>query len=268
MQISRPKRMASPRIELAEVDRSRGLRLTSLSSYELSLKAKSQAYDAFRIGDAEGLQNAIDTAYEALGRDARNTHALWLLGMAQMDQYLYQWGRDPGGALSRALEAAESLVQVDASNADGHGLRGAVRIYRREFDLGMTDFARALSLNPNAVINLFFAAWGESLAGHTAMAREHAELGLRLSPREMDLWLGVAYLALTQASFAEGNFEETMKWGSLAIQMHSKAPIRRALMIACCAYTGDCENAARHAEALRAFSPDFVPTLLRGDLML
>ena len=121
-----------------------------------------------------------------------------------MEQYLYQWGPDPDGALSRAFQAAESLIQVDASNADGHCVCATVRIFRHEFDLAMAGFSLALSLNPNAVINLFFAAWGESLAGHTAMAKEHAKLGLRLSPREMDIWLGVAYLALMQASFAEG----------------------------------------------------------------
>ena len=100
------------------------------------------------------------------------------------------------------------------------------------------------------------------------MAKEHAKLGLRLSPREMDIWLGVAYLALMQASFAEGDFDETIKRGHLAIQMHSKAPIRRALMVASCAHVGNVEEAAHHAEELRAFSPDFMPTILRGDLML
>jgi adenylate cyclase len=125
-----------------------------------------------------------------------------------------------------------------------------------------------LSLNPNAVLNLFFAAWGESLAGLTAMAREHAELGLRLSPRDLDIWLGMAYLALTQSSFAEADFEEAMKWGHLSIQLHSKAPIRRALMVASCAYTGDFEQAARHVEELKIFSPDFISTILRGDLSL
>jgi TolB-like protein len=258
----------APRIELAEVDRCRGLQPTSLSSYELSLKAKSQVYDAFRSGDSYKLQQAIDTANAALKQDSRNTHALWILGVAQMDQYLYRWGTDPDGALSRALQAAESLIQVDSSNAAGLVLRGDIRTYRREFDLAVADFSRAVSLNPNSATNLFFAAWGESLAGLTALAKEHAELGLRLSPREMDLWLGVAYLALTQACFAEENFEEAIKWGHLSIQLHSNAPIRRALMVACCAYTGDFEQAVHHADELKSFAPDFIPTILRGDMLL
>jgi len=258
----------APQIELAEVDRSRDTLPDSLSSYELSLKAKSQVYDALRVGNADRLQQAIDTAYDVLKLDSRNTHALWVLGIAQICQYLYHWGSDPSEALDRALQATESLIQADPSNADGHGLSGMVRIYRREFDQAIADFTRALSLNPNAAINLIFAAEGEALAGLTAMAREHAELALRLSPRDLDLWLGCAYLALTQSSFAEADFVEAIKWGHLSIQLHSKAPIRRALMVASCAYTGDFEQAAHHAEELKIFSPDFIPAILRGDMSL
>jgi adenylate cyclase len=258
----------APQIELAEVERGRGLQPASLSSYELSLKAKSQAYDAFRLGDADELQNAIDIANNALKQDPRNTQALWLLGICQLDQYLYRWDHDPAGALSRAMQTAERLIHVDSSNAAGHALRGTLRIHQREFDLAIPDFERSLSLNPNASLHLFFAAWGESLAGLTKLAKEHAELGIRLSPREMDIWMGLAYLALLQASFAEANFEDAIKWGRLAIQMHAKAPIRQALMVACCAHTGNLEEAAQHADELSAFSPDFIASILRGKLLL
>ena len=258
----------APQIELAEVERGRGLQPTSLSSYELSLKAKSQTYDSFRNGDADALQAAIDTAHEALALDSRNTHALWILCVAYFDQYLYQWGEDSAGALDRAFQTSENLVQISSTNAAGYILRATSNIFRREFDLALADYDRGLSLNPNASIHLFWAAWGESLAGATAEAKEHAELGLRLSPKEMDLFLGIAYLSLLQASFAEGDFEEAFKWGRLAIQMHAKAPIRRALMVACCAYLDKIEEARQHAEALGQFSPGFIASILRGELLL
>jgi adenylate cyclase len=258
----------APQIELTEVERGRGLQTANLSSYELSLKAKCQIYDALLGGNSEQLQLAIDTAEAALALDSRNTHALWVQGMAQLDQYVYQWGEDPKGALKRALRTADNLLLVDSANADGYGLRGTIHTMSQDFDLALTDFSRALSLNPNAASNLFLAAMGESLAGETTRAKEHALLGLHLSPRERGLWLGVAYLALTQASFAEEDFEEAMKWGRLSIQMHSKAPMRRVLMVACCAYNGDLEQAAAHVAALAEFSPTYIPSILRGDLLI
>jgi TolB-like protein len=258
----------APQIELAEVERGRGLQPANLSSYELSLKAKSQTYDAFRLGDADKLQNAIDIANDALKLDSRNTHALWILGIAYIDQYIYQWGHDPAGALGRAKHAVERLIHVDSSNAAGYTLRGNLRILQREFDLAIPDYEKSLSLNPNASLHLFFAAWGESLAGLTELAKEHAELGIRLSPREMDIWMGLAYLSLFQAFFAEGEFIEAMKWGRLSIQMHAKAPIRRAMMAACCFFTGEPKAAQGHVAALKEFSPDFLSNLLCGDLVL
>ena len=135
---------------------------------------------------------------------------------------------------------------------------------RQEFDLAIPELNRALQLNPNSVTDLFLAAWGKSLCGLTHEAKQHAELGLRLSPKDFDLWLGVAYLALAQASFAEENFEEAKKWGRLSIQMHARAPIRRSLMIACCAFSGDLEEAKQHATTLDSFAPNFIDNLLDG----
>ena len=258
----------APQIELAEVERGRGLHPATLSSYELALKAKSLAYDAFRYGDAERLQSAIDTARVALRQDSRNTHALSILCLAFLEQYTYQWGEDYENALVLGLQAAEQLIRTDSSHAGGYVLRGDMHIYHRDFELAIADFEHGLSLNPNSSNHLIHAAWGKSLAGLTADAKAHAELALRLSPREPDIFLGYAYLGLLQASFAEADFEQAMKWGRLAIQMHASAPIRRVLMIACCALTGNRDEARQHADALARFSPDFAGSLLRGELLL
>ena len=140
--------------------------------------------------------------------------------------------------------------------------------FRGDHDAAVADLRRAFALNPNFAANLFVLAWCESLSGYTVEAREHAALGLRLSPRDNEIKLGVAYLALAQASFADGDFEETRKWVDLSIQMHPKAPIRRALMIACCVHDGEMAQATEHMKFLDSFAPDFISSVLRGDLNL
>ena len=174
----------------------------------------------------------------------------------------------PDELLDRAWTAVERLFEVDSSDPRAYAARGIVQHFRGEHEAAVADFRYAFALNPNFAVNIFTMAWCESLAGYTDEAREHAALGLRLSPRDNELWLGVAYLALAQASFADGNFEDTRKWAQLAVQMHPRAPIRRALMIACCVHTGELEQAAEHAAYLKSFSPDFIPSILRGDLVL
>ena len=258
----------APQIEMAEVERSRRLPASNLTSYELSLRAQAIFHDCAREGTPELREQTLEAAQAALDLDPRNTHALWIMGYTCAMQYLYRWGDDPESSLARARDIAERFLQADSTNPRAFMIRAMTSIFGRDFDAAIADYRHAFSLNPNFALNAMFMAWGESLAGLTTEAKEHAELALRLSPRDLDLWLGDAYLALLQASFAEADFEAAKKWGALAIQMTPKAPIRRALMIAACIYTGDPDGAARHAEQLKSFAPDFIPSILQQSMTL
>jgi len=258
----------APQIEMAEMERIRRVGITKFSSYDLALRAQALLYDGLRMGNPDVTQQAIDKTKESLEQDPRNVHALWIQAMAYFDQYLYRWSADPDEALNHAWAAVERLFEIDSSNAHAYMMRGLIHHFRGEHDEAVADYRRAHALNPNFAMNIFMMAMCESLTGFTEEARKHAELGLRLSPRDMAIWLGVAYLALAQASFADGDLENTKEWGKLAIQFHPKAPIRRALMIACCGHAGDFDEAARQAAELKAFAPDFLPSIFRGDMTL
>ena len=101
--------------------------------------------------------------------------------------------------------------------------------------------------------------------GLTEEAKRDALLALRLSPKETDFWLGEAYLALTQAWFAEGNFSEARDWGLRSVHAGGSAPIRRALLASAFGHLGDRAGARPHIEALQAKAPDFLDALLKGD---
>ncbi len=258
----------APQIEMAEMERALRARGTNVSAYDLALKAQSQVYEGVRIGSPEVLEKAIQTAQESLEKDPRNLHALWTQAFANYYRHICCWGSAADQALDSAWAIIARLFQIDPSNSQAYSLRGELRVLRGEYDKGNADFHRAYALNPNSAFNLFYMACSESLSGLTGEAKEHAELGLRLSPRDLDINLGVAYLALAQASFADGDFENAMECCKVAIQMHSKAPYRRALMIACCGHLGHLDEAARQVTDLYAFAPDFLPSVLRGDMII
>ena len=258
----------APQIERAEIARVRGGKGTKFSSYDLALKAQALWYDGERLGSPDVLQQAIDVTKDSLKQDPRNVHALWTQAMAYFVQYLYRWGPAPDEALDHSWAAVERLFEIDSSNPHAYMARGGIHHFRGEHDEAIADYRRAFALNPNFATNIFMMAWCESLTGFTEQARKHAALGLRLSPRDNEIWLGAAYLALAQASFADGDYEETEKWAKLAVQMHPRAPIRRALMIACCVHKGEFKKAREHVDFLKSLAPDFIPSILRGDLTL
>ena len=256
----------APQVELAELERSRKLSETNLSAYELALKAQALTYDAVRVADPTMLDQAVSLASSALELDNRCTHALWTNGMGCVFQHIYGWGDDPGGALNSAIETADHLIGIDPSNAKSYIVRAWAHQYRRDYDLALVDYRHALELNPNLALNLFTMAWSEAVAGLAAEAKEHAHMALKLSPRDTDIWLGWAYATLELASFIEGDFNEAVKWGRMAIQMHAKMPFRQVVMVACYGYLGDPEAAKPHVDAVKLFAPDILPAVLSGEL--
>ncbi len=256
----------APQVELAELERSRELSDTNLSAYELALKAQALTYDAVRVADPNMLVQAMSLAHAALELDNRSTHALWTIGMGCIFQHLYGWGDDPGSTLTSAIETADHLIGIDPSDARSYVVRAWAHQYRREYDFALADYRRALELNPNLALNLFTMAWSEAVAGLAAEAREHAQMALKLSPRDTDIWLGWAYASLELVSFIEGDFAEAVKWGRLAIQMHAKMPFRQVVMVAGYGYLGDLEAAKFHVDAVKAFAPDILPAVLSGNI--
>ena len=254
----------APQVELAELQRSRKLSNTNLSAYELALKAQALSYDAVRVADRDMLNQAMSLADEALGLDKMCTHALWTRGMGCVFQYLYGWSNDPGSELGFAIEIADHLIGMDPSNARSYIVRAWAFQYRRDYDLALADYRRALELNPNLALNLFTMAWSEVVAGLSIEARKHANRALMLSPRDTDIWLAWAYATLELASFIERDFSTAVKWGRQAIQLHARMPARQLVMIAGYGHLGDVAAASSHVAAIKAFAPETLAAVLAG----
>lgn len=259
----------APQIEMAEIDRVLVVsRDVDFSSYDLALKASAQADEALRLGSYELLATSAETAAQAIEGDRRCALAYDIRTHAHLYMYLYRWGADPDKALLEARNCIEKLFDIGTSDPRAYTRRGLVLHFLGERDKSLGNLRRAVELNPNYAYGLIMLAWAESLNGFSDEAVEHAKLGLRLSPRESESVLSHAYLALAQASFASGDNIETQKWARLAIQMHPRAPIRRALMISTCGFTGNLDEAQEHREFLATFSPDFLSSLMSGRVRL
>ena len=254
----------APQVELAELQRGRRLSNADLSAYELALKAQALTYDAVRVADPELLRQAMSIADRALELDRMCTHALWTRGMGSVFEFLYGWSTDPGQALDFAVGIANHLIGIDPSNARSYTVRAWAYQYRREYDLALADYRRAQQLNPNLALNLFTMAWSEAVAGLAQEATQHANRALLLSPRDLDIWLAWAYATLELASFTEGDFEDAIRWGRQAVQLHARMPARQLVMIAAYGYLGDVAAARRHLEALRDFAPETLASVVAG----
>ena len=109
---------------------------------------------------------------------------------------------------------------------------------------GLADLRRAHEFNPNYAFCLIGLAFAEAATGRGQEAEVHAQLALRLSPRDHGSGgIGLARLVLAMAHFTLRNYDEAARWREAAIQAQHRAPIRRALMIARNARAGDMARA-------------------------
>ena len=66
------------------------------------------------------------------------------------------------------------------------------------------------------------------------------------------------------AHFTQRNYDEAVRWCESAIQARHRAPIRRALMIACSARAGDMVRTRSEIAVLDSFAPNFIASLFQG----
>jgi len=183
--------------------------------------------------------------------------------MAHYICHLYRWGDRPEKALDRAWNIVERMSAINSQDERTLTLRGWVRFNRGEYDGGLADIRRGGEINPNFALALIALSFAEAKAGRANEAVTHAGLALRLSPR--DYWIGTAHLALALAHFALRDYGGAMRWCESGIQVSHRAPIRRALMIACSARAGDIVRVQAEIAVLNSFAPVFIASVFRGE---
>lgn len=252
----------APQIDHAEMARSRR-DTTNLDARQMSMRAASLLLESLNGGNAALMQQAIVACEQAIAADASSLTAHFTLFRAHWNCHLHRWGDRPDRALERAWSVVERMMGINSQDERTLTARGWIRVMRGEYSGGLADLRRAHEVNPNYTFAITALAFGEATTGLAREAEAHAQLAIRLSPR--DYLIGTAHLALAMAHFVLRNYEEAARWCESAIQAQHRAPIRRALMIACSAQAGDMVRARSEIAVLDGFAPEFIASLFRGE---
>ena len=94
------------------------------------------------------------------------------------------------------------------------------------------------------------------MVGELALAIEHVETSLRLSPREH---VGAPLSVMGLACFFKRRFDEAAAKLLLAIQDHPGSPLSYRTLAACYAHMGRLDEAHEIVARLRAIIPQVVP---------
>jgi adenylate cyclase len=151
----------------------------------------------------------------------------------------------------RALEVARDDPGVLANVAF------ALAYFGEDIDAMLAFVDRALALNPNFARGWFISGQLRLWAGHPAIAIEHIEASLRLSPRAR-ISPGAAAV-VGYAHFFNRHFDEAVPKILLTIQEDANLAQPYRFLAACYAHMGRLDDAREVVTRLRAITPVVIP---------
>jgi TolB-like protein/DNA-binding CsgD family transcriptional regulator len=250
-------------IEWSELGHAHGHQTTNAAAYDLALRAGALLATHVAPTDARRLTEAIRLAEEAVSVDPRCQRALRVLAMAHCRRGVIDGIGESGASdLAAADAAAHRLRELDPSDHTAYAILGHVAMRQLRHDHAISNLRHAHELNPNDVTTLRWLSWEESNLGLVAHARAHAQLALRLGPRERTIDLTHWTLAL--AEYVGGNLKQCLDHAREAIALNPQFIGHRILLAACLAESGRAVEARTHAAEIRRLAPGVLESRLDG----
>jgi adenylate cyclase len=128
-----------------------------------------------------------------------------------------------------------------------------IAVAGHDFETALTAFDRSFALSSSSALSLSFSSIVRAWKGDDAIAVEHGNRALRLSP--VDPWIYMPYIGLAYAHFAAGRFEETIAAASLATQSNPRFSVPQILHAAALACLDRSEDAKTAVQRLLELQP-------------
>src|ERR1700720_4223194 len=237
-----------PTLRQSEIDRARRKRPDSLDAYELYLRALPCAVAAMPE-DADKALPLLDKAID-LEPDFAAAHAM----IAWCHEQRYLRGGMQEETKNAALRHARHAIAAGGDDAVALATAGfVIAVAGRDFETALTAFDRSFALSSSSALALSFSSIVRAWKGDDAIAVEHGNRALRLSPFDPLIYL--PYVGLAYAHFAAGRFEEAVAAASLAIQSNPRFSVPQILHAAALGSLDRSEDAKTVVQRLIELQP-------------
>ena len=242
----------TPQVQEAELRRALRKRPESLDAYECVMRGLDLLY---RFEDDRFTQ-ALPLFQRAMALDPKyaTAHAL------AASWYSVRIGQGLSPNIIADLQEADRLAKValslDRFDPRALSLCGHVRaLLFRDYDHAIELFDRALAANPSSAIAWMRSSATFSYMGETREARRRADIGLRLSPYDANVFYSYSTVAL--ASYVAGDYADAALWArkSAALNPHFTANLR--FLAASLAASGKIGEARQVSANLLRVHPEF-----------
>jgi TolB-like protein/class 3 adenylate cyclase len=221
---SRVVAVIEPKVQWAEIARTKARSTDSLTAYELYLRALALHHES----KEETSSHALALLDRAVTIDPCFSSAYGLMANLRWTRLVQNWGSADEDSV-KGYEAATLAIETGKDDPDALA-RGAlgIALLGGKIDESLAYIERALALNPNSLLAWRFGGWVCKNAGQHEKAIERFERAMQLSP--MDAKAFDIYSGIAQPYFFMCRYEEALAWAKKALQERPKHP--QALLMA------------------------------------
>jgi adenylate cyclase len=158
--------------------------------------------------------------------------------------------------MATAAELATRAIDLDRQNALALATYGHLKSFLfHDYDSALLYFDRALSTCPNSSLAWILSSATLSYIGKGEQAVRHADHGLWLSPFDRSLFH--YYMFLSLAHYANGGYEEAVRWGRMSANENPMYTSNLRMLAASLVAVGQLDEARAVAAKLLLAEPAF-----------
>jgi len=242
----------APKLEQAEIERSKRKPTESLDAYDYFLRGVAAVHHGTQAANNEALQHFR----RAIELDPEFASAYGLAAGC------YTWRKANGWIVDRRLEVAETSLlarrSVELGKDDAVALcwGGIAMAYvAGDLDDGAAFIDQALMLDPNLAAAWYNSGWVKVWLGEPDVAIDRAARAMRLSPRDSLIYSMQTVTAL--AHLLVGRYSEASSWAERALRERGDYASAIRVAAASSALAGRHANAKKAIARLREVDPAF-----------
>ena len=259
----------APRLEQAEIERSKNKPTESLDAYDYYLRGMAALHRWTREGNDE----ALSMFRQAIELDAGFSSAYGMAARCYSQRKVSGWFVDRKKEIAEADWFARRAAELGRGDANALSAAGIAFGYvLGDLDEGAAVTDRAIDLNPNLAWGWLWSGWIRVWMGEPELALQHVERAMRLSPH--DPWFANMLACMASAHFFAGRYEQASSWAERAVRDNPRHLMPPTTAAASNALAGRITEAKRAVTRILEIDPtmrlsnlpDFIPLRRPEDL--
>lgn len=248
----------APKLEQAEIERSRRKPTESLDAYDYFLRGQAEVHK----WTIDGNHAAMAYFYKAAELDSQFATAFGMAARCYSQAKAQGWLRDPVAATAEVQRLGRIVAELGPDDPIALSAAGmAIAYVVGDLDAGYAMIERSVALSPNFAQAWFFSGWVKAWMGEADVSISHITRALQLSPHDpaiSNMRRGIAF-----AYFIAGRYPEAISAAEIVSPLQQNAIFGLSTSAASAALLGRRAEAERMVQALLKVDPALLVRDLR-----